>query len=189
MKYTLTLFFTLIISSSIYAQSEKIKQIRSDYEETTAAINSCDDDPECTFYCNQFTINSNNKAWRAVGIYNKTIKFWYTDQPDMNTEGGAGKDGIGVLKKITITTKSTYTENLEYLFDDKGQLQFFYYTYAYNTQDPEKQEYRFYFSNNKLLYFTEKTDKSVKNKNYKKQSWLQILKDAKKYQTTFLNTI
>ena len=112
MKYFLMLLCMHFISST-RAQDKQIKQIDAEYKPVSAWTDSSekdtDDEMDEPYYCNQLLVNTGNKPGRAVCIYGKTVKFWYTDNPDQNTEENAGKDGVGVLKKMTETTNSTYT--------------------------------------------------------------------------------
>lgn len=145
MKILLSIILTLNIGL-MYAQG--IKEISKRYEEVNNGIKQSIDqfkkgEPEgAHYYTNELVVNKNNKQWPAVGIYKKTITFWYTDDPNHNED----EDGISVLDKITVVENSTYTQNSEYLFNDKGELIFYYFFYIHNSGKPDKEEYRFYYT-------------------------------------------
>lgn len=191
MKYFLLLISVHLISF-IHAQEKQIKDISDIYKTVTASIDSAEKDADYMmygpYYCNQLLVNTGNKPWRAVGIYEKNIKFWYIDEPNHNKEIDVEKNGIGVLRKISTVVHSTYTENSEYLFNEKGQLIFFYYKYNYNNGDPETQEYRFYFSKNILIKYIATVPPTTTDKFYKKEDFNKVLKKAKQYQAMFLNS-
>lgn len=187
MKYAIFIFYFIGFCTFSQAQ-DKTQPIRTLYQKVNEAIAACKNN-ECEMYCNELVVNSKNNQWRAVGVFKKIIQFWYTDQPEFYKEEypEQGETGVGALQKVVIETKSTYRENIELLFD-KGNLVFFYYNYAYNQEPTEKQEYRFYFSNDQLVKFIANTAVSESDRTYKEKEFQIILDMAKEYQKLFLKS-
>jgi len=59
---------------------------------------------------------------------------------------------------------------------------------VYNSGDKlDKQEYRFYFANDKCIKFLETIPVAATGRLYKKENWEDVLKEAQKYQQVFLS--
>jgi hypothetical protein len=188
-KYIISLLVFCFVNVFYFSQAQdKVQSIRTLYQKVNESIAACKGE-ECSLFCNEVTVNSKNKSWRAVGIFKQNIQFWYSDQPEFYKESypEQGENGVGALEKINVETKSTYKENKEFLFEE-GKLVFFYYTYAYNQEPMQKQEYRFYFSNDQLIKFIATTSVAEKDRMYKEKDWKIVLSGAKEYQKLFLKT-
>lgn len=176
-----------------YAQNidKQIKNIRIHYKEVSQLINGDISEHNKiyngNFYCNEIIINKHNDSWSAVGLYNKTIKFWYNDDP-YNAEYGQNlktKGCLDVLLKIEIDIKSVYNWHYEYLFK-KGKLVFCYAKYNYHEQD--KQEYRFYYTHEKLIKYLEKIEDPQAKRQYVRSDAKSVLEESKKLQDLFLKS-
>ncbi len=123
-------------------------------------------------------VNSGNLSWRAVGGYQKTTTFWYTDEPYL--ADGAGKS---VLKFISVKSEATYNENQEYLFED-GKLIFYFYHFDYGEEDI--QEYRFYFKDEKLIRYLQKG--SEENPRYTRGDAHKVYDNAEQLSKSFMES-
>ncbi len=157
----LTAVLILLCSLAGFSQNDQINNIREHYQDINKKIATClesvDDEPFCDLYCNEIKLNINNKPWRAVGIFMKTIRFWYSDSPHFMPL--IEKREQDALQKVEITElisdRETYTE---ILYED-GELIFFYYKLVSGFN--EHTEERFYFSDGKLIrYLENQTDKT-----------------------------
>ncbi len=187
MKCKLVFFFLLIAQySALYAQSEEqlIENIRSLYKNTNEQIAEAIKQSS-GLYCNELVVNKHSASWRAVGNYQKKVRFWYDDDPFIadcdNPEGGCRE----VLKKIEENIASTYSWNYEYLFES-GKLVFCFAKYSY--QNSNNQEFRFYFHDNKLIRYLEKRDNQSEEFMYSKKDADKIQQQAEELMKLFLST-
>ncbi len=157
------MLISLIIISSLisFGQSEQIKEIREHYVDVNQKIQVClensDFESDCELYCNEIKLNTLYKSWRVTGIFNKTVRFWYSDSPHFMTF--IDKREQDALQKIeiteTISDRETYTE---ILYKD-GELIFYFYKDVSGFN--ENLEERYYFSEGKLIrYLENQTDKT-----------------------------
>lgn len=110
---------------------KQIEEIRQIYRETNEKIA---DSENSDIFLNELVVNKNNASYPAVGIYNSTVKFFYT-------YGDREKNPYPHrLMKIAVTTnRSAMTENSEFLFNSAGQLIFYF-------EKKDNEELRVYFS-------------------------------------------
>jgi len=178
--WMLLLSHTIIVS----AQDEKLKIIRQHYTDVNEKIAKSklpNEEGWGNYYSNEVIVNSHNGSWRALGNYLNKITFWYTDQPSM--QENFNKSELSVLVKIEITSTAAATKtNEEFLYDDDKLV--FYYIVT-NPGSDMSQEYRYYFSDEKLFRYQE--NKEV-IKNPEETSIVQVLKRSKQLQTLFLQT-
>lgn len=170
-----TLLFFLIFSLQSFAQIDKrIEEIRQIYKETNEQIA---DEENAEIFLTELVINKNNGSYPAVGIYNSTVKFFYT-------YGDREKNPYpNQLLKITITTnRSAMTENYEFLFNSSGQLIFYF-------EKKDDEEHRFYFSIEKPFRIL-KGDKSVNiNSKEEIEKTKMILAEKKRLVEIFKNSL
>ena len=86
MKATFTALFLSFLFQTLAAQPAAVKSIREHYYKLAGKIKTCnetDDRLECGVYLDEVNINAKNGSWRAVGIFNYQVRFWYDDQPGM----------------------------------------------------------------------------------------------------------
>ncbi len=160
MKTSFTrLFFLLLIglvssiSLNLKAQmkdSQVVLKIRDQYQKLGEAIARCEneDDTPCGYYLNVLKTNQIGEPWPAVGTYQTEQKFWYSR--DESSEVPAY-----TLHKIEVSIqRSARNEHLEYLFDAKGQLLFFFFKLEGDAET--SQAFRLYFENGMLETYKEK---------------------------------
>jgi hypothetical protein len=130
--------------SAAFSQSDKrIEETRRIYQETNKKIAECEanGDTSTTFLTEMF-INKNNGPYPAVGIYKTVIKFYYTFG---DREKNQYPDR---LLKINLTTnRAAMTENYEFLFNEQGQLIFYF--------EKKDGELRVYFAQGKPILLLE----------------------------------
>lgn len=159
-KALIALLLLPVLSYSQFRTMGDIRNIRDHYSETNEKIKYCTDGnhEKCTIYCNEVVINRHQASWRVVGTYNRTIKFWYSDDPKLQEL--FEKDGRDVLLKIEIDEVISRRENyIELLFRD-GALVFYYSKDISGFND--NMEERFYFSEGELIRYLENTENKTK---------------------------
>lgn len=136
------------------AQEDAIQAIREKYYEVKQWVNATDSDSlEYSHYYHDIRIrNVNNSPWRAVGIYQDTTHYYYSDEMEAEMMDGNTNDdrAWAVAMVINSTQYSVNHEYSEYLYD-KGELIFYYKKTQVTAQ--EDTEYRYYFSNGKLIRY------------------------------------
>lgn len=141
---TLMLLTLTAISIPLLAQNAdadaRITEIRRLYEQTNRQIEQAEEDYGASeVYLNEIVINKGGASYPAVGIYRKTIRFYYTFG---DREYNPYPDR---LMKITVTTeRSARHEYAEFIFDVSGMLVF-----AFEKND--ESETRYYFSGGRLI--------------------------------------
>jgi hypothetical protein len=111
---------------SVAAQvvDRSIAAIDERYKDIAAKALACEKDDEQGEYgplvMNTLLINSRSRQWRAVGIYGQTFKFFYNGGDD---EKNLYPDRLVFVKTERRVSNRFYRE--EYLFSDKGELQYF----------------------------------------------------------------
>lgn len=143
MKSLTCLVFLFILGSckSSVAQSE-IQPIRAAYQEIGAQIKECKNsiDP-CGLYLATWELNKDGEPWRAVGNHNQTFEFWYIEREDEPMT-------YQPLKVMATRVVSAYKIYEEWLFNEKGDLLFYYLKDESDENQPEK---RYYFNNGELI--------------------------------------
>lgn len=180
--------FSFFYFGNIYAQTNEILEIKKYYGQIEALISKATAEGEEHYgglFCNKLTINEYNNSWRAVGVYNKVVQFWYNEDPSFNPEE---INPLNCLQKIAVDWKSSannYSE--EYLFKN-GKLIFYYYNYK--EEDSAKKEHRLYFSKNILIkYLIGDKEKNINNLSDEQRNITRLsLKQAKHYQDLFIST-
>jgi hypothetical protein len=84
------------------------------------------------------TVNKNNGPYPAVGTYKTTVKFYYTFG---DREKNPYPDRL--LKIVVATDRAAATETVEYLFDERGNLIFYF--------EKKEDERRIYFTGEKAF--------------------------------------
>ena len=168
-------------SSAVAQDGPEVKKIRAEYSEVTNAIAKCgegSDENLCGYYLNTMNVNRYGGPWAAVGIYQSTQDFWYAF-----ADGEEGQEMH--LRKVNVKTlRSSRQENEEFLFDENGQLMFYYFKLT--NAESVGQELRFYFDKGKLVDYKEKiADEEKEYQRYTKADFAAVLKDAKRYATLF----
>jgi len=113
----------LLCGALVFAQTEKqIDAIKQIYKETNEKIAECEENGEySSTFLSEMVVNKNNGSYPAVGIFNSVFKFYYT-------YGNREKNPYpNRLLKIVIETKrAANSEKYEYLFNQNGQLIFYF---------------------------------------------------------------
>ena len=153
-KHISSFVIILIVSIGGFAQvSDKtVETIKKVYLEIYAQAIACEtDDDKGKFgplFMNTLTINSGNHQWRAVGIYGKTYKFFYTGG---DTEASMYPDKLVLVKLDRRESNRTYKE--EFLFSKNGTLAYYAQRAENDDQSPESRE--LYFSNQLAIRIVE----------------------------------
>jgi hypothetical protein len=156
MTKKLSLFAALLALTSAAAFSQpaerQAENIRRYYAEIAEKVRlaETDDDAAATgdIVVNELKVNARNRQWRAVGIYNANVKFFYTGG---DTEKSLYPDRL-VFVKITgnVSARTVYDE---LLFSDAGEL-VFHFRRA-EGDGPTPSETRLYFDKGKAFQIIE----------------------------------
>ena len=125
---------------------KRVEEIRKLYAEVNQQIADHEkSSEESTIYMNELVVNKSRGSWPAVGIYEVTMKFYYTfgdreRYPYPNR----------LLKVTTFTKRSSTTYYDEYLFNTAAQLVFHFQKEGDNTE----MERRHYFTAERLIKST-----------------------------------
>ena len=146
MRKPLTFVFIILaaaIAVSSQTTDKKIEKIRSVYTDIAEKARLAETDEEQGQYgalvMNEIVVNKSRHQWRAVGIYGQTYRFFYNGG---DSEKHLYPDHLVMVKGSRAVSGRKYDE--EYLFDDAGQL-VFYYQRSQN-DDSSPAERRIYFS-------------------------------------------
>ncbi|QQS32161.1 MAG: hypothetical protein IPM50_10835 [Acidobacteriota bacterium] len=141
----LVLWPICVLAQSVDSRVENIRQRYNGIAEKVRLAET-DDEAAATgeIVVNELSINSRNRQWRAVGIYNRNVKFFYTGG---DTEESLYPDRL-VFVKITgnVSARTVYDE---LLFSDSGVL-LFHFRRA-DGDGPQPDETRIYFAKGKAL--------------------------------------
>lgn len=133
---------------NMQAQQEKILAIRQQYAQLKQQIRQIGTDSATPgFYADILIKNASNAPWRAIGIYADTIKLYYTDLMEAELESG---DSTNALKMVCQTALYSGTKIYREWMFESGLLVFYF---EKQTIDNVNEEYRFYFSNQKLIRY------------------------------------
>lgn len=136
------IFFITCFSSAFSQTDKRIEEIRKIYQEVNKKVAECEQNGDTsTTFLTEIVVNKNDGPYPAVGIYKSVIKFYYTF-------GDREKNPYpNRLLKIAITTnRSATTETSEFLFNESGQLIFYF-------ENKEETERRIYFFGEKPIQF------------------------------------
>jgi len=135
-------FFVLTFALSAFtisAQSvaNSIRSIDDRYKDIAAKATACETDDEQGEYgplvMNTLFINSRSHQWRAVGIYGQSFKFFY--------QGGDNEKNLYPNQLVFVKVERKESNRVyreEYLFSDKGDLQFYLRTAENDEQTPKE---------------------------------------------------
>ena len=125
-------------------------EIREYYKDIKSHTEYATDDSE-SYYSDQIVRNNKNLQWRALGIYQDTISFWYKDLHEASQqENNKSQDSAWALVMVTSSTQMSVVEHYqEWLFKD-GKL-IFHFDKMTGYDEESSWEYRYYFNNNKLI--------------------------------------
>jgi hypothetical protein len=147
LKYSALIFSLGFIYGALPANAQtndkRVEEIRSIYQETNEQIAAAEKNfPESTIFLTELAVNKGGTMYPAVGTFRNTIKFYYT-------YGDREKNPYpDRLLKITVSTdRAAHREWSEYLFDQSGQLIFYYEKMGAGAED----ESRFYFASDKII--------------------------------------
>lgn len=135
-------FFVLVFALSaitISAQNvvSSVRSIDDRYKDIAAKATACETDDDQGEYgplvMNTLSINSRSHQWRAVGIYGQNYKFFYRGGDD---EKNLYPNQLVFVKVLRNESNRIYRE--EYLFSDKGELQFYLRTAENDDQTPKE---------------------------------------------------
>jgi len=166
----ISITFVLVCQSIAFSQQvERISKIKEIYYKINNDVESN------ALYCNEFVLNKGKLPWPAVGIYQEKMQFFY----DYNTQYGSYD-----LKKIVIKAEHSITKTyIEFLFNDSGNLIFYYY--SFQRDHDGKLERRCYFYNNILIRLIENAKIIDKIDNKYNDYWTAIIKRADKHKNLF----
>lgn len=141
----LVLWPVCVLAQSVDSRVENIRQRYNSIAEKVRLAET-DDDAAATgeVVVNELAINTRNRQWRAVGIYNSNVKFFYTGG---DTEESLYPDRL-VFVKMTgnVSARTVYDE---LLFSEAGEL-LFHFRRA-DGDGPQPDETRIYFANGKAI--------------------------------------
>ncbi|PLW92075.1 MAG: hypothetical protein C0592_12595 [Marinilabiliales bacterium] len=147
------------LSFSSLAQDGEIQAIRDHYYFVKSWVNATDPDSlEYSPYYHDIKYRNVNKSpWRAVGIFQDTTHYFYSDEMEAEEmEGNDEHDNSWALALVINSTQYSWNfEYTEYLFL-RGKLIFVFKRVMYS--DEEANEYRYYFSDDKLIRYKENSE-------------------------------
>lgn len=136
-----SLVFVLFICGFANGQTDKrVESIRKLAQEADRKIAECEANGDTsTTFLTEVKVNRNNGPYPAVGIFDSTVKIYYTFG---DREKNPYPDRL--LKAIVTTHRSSRTEISELLFDASGALVFFY-------RNADEREVRIYYDRGKVF--------------------------------------
>jgi len=135
----------LLLSICVSAQTndKTVEKIRTYYTDIAEKARLCEiDDDRGQFgelFMNELVVNKRNHQWRAVGIHNLSLKFFYRGG---DSEKHMYPDRLVMVKAERKESNRVYNE--EYLYSDAGVLMFYFQKAENDDQTPG--ERRIYFS-------------------------------------------
>jgi hypothetical protein len=171
-------------TQDLSAQTGTVEHIRETYAEVNIGIGQCSGkSPEaCGYFLTTIAVNAQQHPWPDVGIYHVTTQLWSTIVP--STEGEA----VGLRKVNVETARSDRQEHEEYLFDDQGQLMFYYFKLT--MEKDVLAEHRFYFSDGALIAYKEKVvADEAEPRNYAESDAGQVRKQGAAMQDLFKSSL
>lgn len=175
---TLFLLFGAFVLTISAQNDKRIEEIQKIYRETNEKIAESNENGEySSVYLSELVVNKNNGSYPAVGNYKTVAKFYYT-------YGDREKNPYpNRLLKIEIeTNRAARTENSEFLFNEAGQLIFYF-------GKKDETELRIYFSAEKTF----KIQSGAQNLNPNVKTSLEMVKkimaDKRKLGAIFLNSL
>jgi hypothetical protein len=147
-KMFLLAFVALGTVSASQAQQvdKRVEEIRKLYTEVNQQIAEHEkNSEESSIYMNEMVVNKSRGSWPAVGIYEVTMRFYYTfGDREIHPEPNR------LLKVTTLTKRSSSTFYDEYLFDTSAKLIFHFQKDGENAET----ERRHYFTAERLIKST-----------------------------------
>lgn len=152
MRTLLLCSFLAALTLPLAGQNEAaLKDIRSHYYSLNEQIDQCAKataDAPCPLYIDEVVLNSKNSPWPAVGIYSKTLTYYYDQAPEFALM--EHQDELHGLQKIVVVlTASAREEYAEYLLKEGRVV--FKYTKEY--WEGELYESRLYFDQGRLFKY------------------------------------
>jgi hypothetical protein len=179
-------FALLAVTISAQSVSNSIRSIDERYKDLAAKATACETDDDQGQYgplvMNTLSINSRSRQWRAVGIYGGTYKFFYQGG---NDERHLYPDQLVLVKTERRESNRTYRE--EYMFSDKGELQYFVRTAENDDQMPK--ELRIYTEGMRALRIVENSRSRDKLNAADVRAEADARKTAAKIRDLFLRSI
>ena len=118
----LTFLFMIGFVASAFSQANHIKKIREIYQDVNKRIAECERNGEdAETFLIETIVNKNNGSYPAVGLYQATVKFYYTYG---DREKNPYPDRL--LKILVSVNRAARTESSEFLFDEAENLIFYY---------------------------------------------------------------
>lgn len=120
---TSAVFVLFFFCGLVNAQPDKrVDAIRKLAQEAEQKVAECETNGEAsTTFLTEVKVNRNNGSYPAVGIYDSTVRIYYTFG---DRERNPYPDRL--LKAIVTTRRASRTETSELLYDNAGALVFFY---------------------------------------------------------------
>lgn len=150
--------------------------IEAENNELDEELARCKGDDPCGWYQNEIVLNNREEPWRAVGQYQKIIRFWYSDDPQFADVENEEAKPVWVLRKVEVMIKSTYQEKVSFYFMN-GELTCRIFLGSYPSGEEMKE----------TVYFHRGVMIDGGNPLYTAEVYQQnILEDAAHYQQLFL---
>lgn len=180
-----TLIISAIVLSSVLATYSQLASadstvatIRETYKKVNDRIAEMEKAPEySSVFVTEVVVNKNNASYPAVGIYNSTVRLYYTYG---DREKNPYPDRL--LKATVTTRRSSGTELYEYLFAQNGELIF-----AFDKKDGA--ERRAYFRSTRLVRSQAGDAIIAINSTAAKQAAAEVLAEAKRLRAVFVNSL
>lgn len=174
----LVIAFAIVNAAAQKDDAALVAEIREAYKKVNEQIAEMQKAPEySSVFVTEIVVNKNNASYPAVGVYNSTVRLYYTYG---DREKNPYPDRL--LKATVTTRRSSRTETYEYMFGENGELIF-----AFEKKD--KIERRAYFRSSRLVR-SQLGDAIISNdKTEAKQAAAKFLAEAKRLRATFVNSL
>lgn len=141
---TLLFFSVAVIGQSVDRSTETIQKYYKDVAEKARLCETDDDRGQFgELFMNELVVNKRDHQWRAVGIYNQKLKFFYKGG---DSEAKPYPDQLIFAVFERRLSNQRFRE--EWLFSDTGELMLF----TYKAESEESQnESRIYYSRGKAI--------------------------------------
>ncbi|HMT06608.1 MAG TPA: hypothetical protein PKA82_01285 [Pyrinomonadaceae bacterium] len=187
-KLTIFILVFTFSAATVFAQNiaNSVRTIDDRYKDIASKATACETDDDQGEYgplvMNTLTINSRSHQWRAVGIYGQTFKFFY--------QGGDDEKDLYPNKLVFVKTERRVSDRVyreEYLFSDKGELQYFARTSENDDQSPK--EIRIYTEGMRALRIIENGKSRDKFSTADIKAESEARRDAAKIKDLFARSI
>lgn len=163
---------------------EKIQKLYSETAEKARLVETDDDQGEFgPLFVNELTVNSRNHQWRAVGIHQISVKFFY--KAVENNENRLYPDQLVYVKSASKESNRAYV--VEYLFSEQGEL--ILYSQQKENDDQTPTEQLIYFSRGAVIRVINDGKPHDKFSAAEMKNIAEIKRDALKLKGLFFKSI